>query len=72
LTFKYYVYTAAVSVVEVDVLTGESTVLSSDIVYDCGDSLSPLIDIGQIEGAFVQGLGYYLSEEVSYSSTGQV
>ena len=70
--FKYFVYTAAVSVAEVNVLTGEYTLLSSEIVYDCGESLSPLIDIGQIEGAFVQGIGYYLTEEVTYSSSGQV
>jgi xanthine dehydrogenase/oxidase len=70
--FKYYVFCGAVSVVELDVLTGEAKILSSDIVYDCGESLSPLVDIGQIEGAFVQGIGYYLTEEVVYDDLGRV
>ncbi len=46
--------------------------LSSEIMYDCGQSLSPLVDIGQIEGGFIQGLGYYLTEEVVYDQVGQV
>jgi len=48
--FTYYVFAAACSQVEIDVLTGEVHILSVDIVYDCGNSLSPLVDIGQIEG----------------------
>jgi xanthine dehydrogenase molybdopterin-binding subunit B/xanthine dehydrogenase iron-sulfur cluster and FAD-binding subunit A len=59
----YHNYGAAVSEVEIDVLTGESTILSSDILYDCGRSLNPAIDIGQVEGGFVMGLGYYLRED---------
>ena len=51
-------------VVEVDVLTGQVTVLSSFINYDCGVSLNPIVDCGQIEGAFIMGLGYFLTEEV--------
>jgi len=62
-SFKYYVYAAALSVVELDVLTGQVQTLRSDIVYDCGTSLNPVIDIGQIEGAFVMGIGTWLTEE---------
>jgi xanthine dehydrogenase/oxidase len=56
--------------VEIDVLTGETTVLRSDILYDIGDSINPAVDIGQVEGAFVQGLGYVLSEEVIFQPDG--
>jgi xanthine dehydrogenase/oxidase len=55
--FTYFVWCAACSVVEVDVLSGEVTVLSSTINYDCGVSMNPAVDCGQIEGAFVMGLG---------------
>lgn len=65
--FDYFVYAAACSEVEVDILTGEINLLSVEIVYDCGISLNPAIDIGQIEGAFVMGTGLYLEEEVVYS-----
>jgi len=71
-TFTYFVWCAACSVVEVDVLTGQVTVLSSTINYDCGQSLNPAVDIGQIEGAFVMGLGYFLTEEVVHSDTGEL
>ena len=54
----YFVYCAAVSEVEIDVLTGEITVLSVDIVYDNGVSLNPKIDRGQIEGGLVMALGW--------------
>jgi len=62
--FTYNTYGAAVSEVRLDVLTGERQILRSDIVYDAGVSLNPAIDIGQVEGAFVQGIGYFLHEEV--------
>ena len=57
---------------ELDILTGDQTILSSEIVYDCGQALNPLVDIGQIEGAFVMGIGYYMTEEVVYSPEGVV
>ena len=68
--FVGFTYAAAVSVVEVDVLTGESKVISSDIAYDMGWSLNPAIDIGQVEGAFVQGIGLVLSEKLAFQQTG--
>jgi len=61
--FAYYVYGAAASLVEIDCLTGDHQVLRSDVMYDIGDSLNPAIDIGQLEGAFVQGYGYLTMEE---------
>ncbi|XP_076033762.1 xanthine dehydrogenase rosy [Oratosquilla oratoria] len=68
--FSYFCYGAAVSEVEVDCLTGDHKTLRTDIVMDVGDSLNPAIDIGQVEGAFVQGLGLYTLEEHRYSPTG--
>uniref|UniRef100_K3WQ62 Aldehyde oxidase/xanthine dehydrogenase second molybdopterin binding domain-containing protein n=1 Tax=Globisporangium ultimum (strain ATCC 200006 / CBS 805.95 / DAOM BR144) TaxID=431595 RepID=K3WQ62_GLOUD len=64
--FNYFVYAAACSEVEVDILTGEINVLRSELVYDCGISLNPAIDIGQIEGGFIMGIGLYLEEQVEY------
>jgi len=61
--FTYYVWAAACSVVELDVLTGEVEIISTDIVYDGGNSLNPAVDIGQIEGAFVMGVGFFFTEE---------
>jgi xanthine dehydrogenase/oxidase len=68
--FTGYTYSAACCEVEIDVLTGETTVLRADLVYDIGDSLNPAIDIGQVEGAFVQGLGYVLTEEIVIETDG--
>ena len=68
--FQYFVYGACLTEVELDVLTGMVNVLSSEIVYDCGKSLNPAVDIGQIEGAYIMGLGYFLTERVSYDSMG--
>jgi xanthine dehydrogenase large subunit len=64
--FYYFAYGAAVSEVVVDTLTGESRVLRADILHDAGQSLNPGIDIGQIEGAFVQGMGWLTSEELAW------
>ncbi|EAZ28862.1 hypothetical protein OsJ_12899 [Oryza sativa Japonica Group] len=72
-TFTSYLnYGAAISEVEVDVLTGETTILRSDLVYDCGQSLNPAVDLGQVEGAFVQGIGFFTNEEYTTNSDGLV
>ena len=68
--FFYFAYGAAVSEVIVDTLTGEHRVLRVDIVHDCGDSLNPAVDLGQIEGGFVQGVGWLTSEELAWDETG--
>ncbi|MFM7705872.1 MAG: molybdopterin cofactor-binding domain-containing protein, partial [Rubrivivax sp.] len=62
--FYYFAYGAAVTEVVVDTLTGESRVLRADLLHDAGRSLNPAIDIGQIEGAYVQGVGWLTSEEL--------
>jgi len=67
--WEYNSYVVACSEVELDVLTGEIEIIRSDILFDCGISLNPAIDIGQVEGAFVQGLGYYLTEEIILDPT---
>ncbi|XP_077985240.1 xanthine dehydrogenase/oxidase-like [Glandiceps talaboti] len=59
----YFAYGCACSEVEVDCLTGDFEVLRTNIVMDCGDSLSPAVDIGQIEGGFMQGYGFFTMEE---------
>ena len=64
--FYYFNYAAAATLVEVDALTGEVDVLDTHIVYDAGNSTNPGVDVGQIEGAFLQGLGNVLSEEVTH------
>jgi len=58
--------------VELDVLTGEIQIIRSDIFFDCGISMNPAIDIGQVEGAFVQGLGLHLTEDIIYSPSGEL
>lgn len=68
--FHYYTNGAAVTEVEIDCLTGDHTVLRTDIVMDLGNSLNPALDIGQIEGAFVQGAGLVTLEELRYSPGG--
>lgn len=71
--FYYFAYGAAVSEVVVDTLTGEWKLLRTDILHDAGTSLNPAIDIGQIEGAFIQGMGWLTSEElVWHPSSGQL
>lgn len=67
--FKYFSYGASVSEVEVDGFTGAYRLLRTDIVHDVGDSLSPLIDVGQIEGGFVQGAGWLTLEELRWDES---
>ncbi|NIK55154.1 xanthine dehydrogenase molybdopterin binding subunit [Kribbella shirazensis] len=67
--FKYFAYGVAASEVEVDGFTGAYTLRRVDIVHDVGDSLSPLIDIGQIEGGFVQGAGWLTLEDLRWDAT---
>jgi xanthine dehydrogenase large subunit len=67
--FKYFAYGAAVSEVEVDGFTGAYRLLRTDIVHDVGDSLSPLVDLGQIEGGFVQGVGWLTLEELLWDES---
>ncbi|OWF50550.1 Xanthine dehydrogenase/oxidase [Mizuhopecten yessoensis] len=69
--YHYFTFGAACSVVEIDCLTGEHQVLSTDIVMDVGKSLNPGIDIGQIEGAFVQGYGGLTMEEIHVEANGR-
>ena len=64
--FFYFAYGAAVSEVVVDTLTGESRLLRADVLHDVGRSLNPAIDIGQVEGAFIQGMGWLTTEELKW------
>ncbi|MGW4353926.1 xanthine dehydrogenase molybdopterin binding subunit [Nocardia sp. NPDC004582] len=66
--FKYFAYGAAATEVEVDGFTGAYRVRRVDIVHDVGDSLSPLVDIGQIEGGFVQGAGWLTLEDIRWDT----
>jgi xanthine dehydrogenase large subunit len=70
--FYYYAYGAAVSEVSIDILTGEYLVERVDILHDVGRSLNPAIDIGQIEGGFLQGMGWLTTEELWWSNDGQL
>jgi indole-3-acetaldehyde oxidase len=73
LTGHYQIYGAALSEVEVDVLTGETVILHTSMIYDCGKSLNPTIDLGQCEGAFIMGVGFFLRERLLMnSSTGEL
>jgi len=68
--FRYFAYGAAVAEVEVDGFTGHYRLLAIDILHDVGDSLAPLIDRGQIEGGFLQGMGWLTCEEVVFGPDG--
>uniref|UniRef100_A0A3B4AS67 Uncharacterized protein n=1 Tax=Periophthalmus magnuspinnatus TaxID=409849 RepID=A0A3B4AS67_9GOBI len=68
--FHYFAYGVCCSVVEIDCLTGAHKTLSSTIVMDVGNSLNPAIDIGQVEGAFMQGIGLFTNEQLLYSPDG--
>jgi len=70
--FHYYAYAAAVSEVEIDGFTGENRILRADILEDVGDSVSPLVDRGQIEGGFIQGLGWLTLEELVWDQEGRL
>jgi xanthine dehydrogenase molybdopterin binding subunit/xanthine dehydrogenase small subunit len=70
--FYYFAYGAAVAEVEVDGYTGMKRVLAVDILHDVGDSLNPNIDRGQIEGAFVQGMGWLTGEELKWDAKGHL
>ncbi|MDB5933525.1 MAG: xdhB [Massilia sp.] len=70
--FSYFAYGAAVSEVVVDTLTGEWKLLRADVLYDAGRSLNPAIDIGQVEGAFIQGMGWLTTEELWWDDGGKL
>ena len=70
--FHYFTFGAAVTEVEVDGWTGMKRVLRTDIVHDVGDSLNPSIDRGQVEGAYVQGLGWLTGEELAWDAKGRL
>lgn len=70
--FYYYSYGAACSEVSIDTLTGEYMMERTDILHDVGRSLNPVIDIGQVEGAFVQGMGWLTTEELWWDDKGRL
>jgi len=70
--FHYFSYAMACAEVELDLLTGAHTLLKTDIVFDIGDSINKLIDLGQIEGAFIQGMGWCTMEEMKYDTKGNL
>jgi xanthine dehydrogenase large subunit len=70
--FLYFAYGAACSEVTIDTMTGEMRVDRVDILHDVGKSLNPAIDIGQIEGGFVQGMGWLTNEELVWDSAGRL
>ena len=70
--FLYFAYGAAVSEVVIDTLTGESKLLRADLLHDAGNSINPAIDIGQVEGAFIQGMGWLTTEELWWNDKGKL
>jgi len=70
--FLYFCYGAAVSEVVIDTLTGENKILRVDILHDAGKAINPAIELGQIEGGFVQGSGWLTMEEVNWKTNGQL
>ena len=70
--FLYFAYGAAVSEVLIDTLTGENKILRADILHDAGKAINPAIELGQIEGGFIQGAGWLTMEEVNWKSNGQI
>ena len=70
--YKRQAYGAAVSEVVIDTLTGENRILRADILHDVGSSLNPALDIGQIEGGYVQGAGWLTTEELVWNPKGKL
>ncbi|MBC2834998.1 xanthine dehydrogenase molybdopterin binding subunit [Paragemmobacter straminiformis] len=70
--FLYFAYGAAVTEVVIDTLTGENRILRADLLHDTGSSLNPALDIGQIEGAYVQGAGWLTTEELVWDAKGRL
>ena len=70
--FLYFAYGAAVTEVAIDTLTGENRMLRTDILHDVGRSLNPAIDLGQIEGGFIQGAGWLTTEELAWDAKGRL
>jgi len=70
--FFYFAYGAAVTEAVIDTLTGENRLLRADILHDCGRSLNPALDIGQIEGGYVQGAGWLTTEELVWDGKGRL
>ena len=70
--FYYFAYGAACSEVTIDTLTGEYRVERTDILHDVGHSLNPALDKGQVEGAFIQGMGWLTTEELWWDDAGQL
>jgi xanthine dehydrogenase large subunit len=70
--FYYFAYGAALAEVEVDTLTGEYRLRQVDILHDAGESLNPAIDLGQVEGGFVQGMGWLTTEELWWDDEGHL
>jgi xanthine dehydrogenase large subunit len=70
--FYYFACGAAVSEVQIDTLTGEYKVRRVDLLHDCGSSLNPAIDLGQVEGGFVQGMGWLTTEELWWDEAGRL
>ncbi len=70
--FYYFAYGAAVAEVEIDTLTGENRMRRVDILHDVGRSLNPAIDLGQIEGGFIQGAGWLTTEELVWDDSGRL
>lgn len=68
--FLYFAYGAAVTEVVIDTLTGENRILRADILHDTGTSLNPALDVGQVEGAYVQGAGWLTTEELVWDAKG--
>jgi len=70
--FSYFAYGTACSEVAIDTLTGEMRVLRADLLHDVGASINPGIDMGQVEGAFIQGMGWLTTEELVYDAEGRL